>query len=245
MKRCWVLVVLTFLLCALDGLPAFAYRGPRAPRWAHEAFRRITAGEGRPGDLQTVQAWARELRGELPLSQRRWEAQVAPAIAAAQKRAAQERAAQEALTRLVGGTGTPADRELVGRWKNDLLSLDLSRTPVTDAGLELLKGLPRLQILDLDQTSVTDVGLAHLKESSPLQRLYLSGTKVTDAGLPHLKGLTQLRTLHLANTKVSDAGLTHLQGLTQLRYLSLANTQVSDAGVKELQQALPNCGVAH
>ena len=45
----------------------------------------------------------------------------------------------------------------------------------------------------LDGTQVTDAGLEHLKGLSRLQELYLDGTQVTDAGLEHLKGLSQLK----------------------------------------------------
>lgn len=72
----------------------------------------------------------------------------------------------------------------------------------TGAGLNHVRGLPRLRELDLGGTHVTDAGLEHLKGLRQLQWLAPRGTEVTDAGLEHLKGLRQLRTLDLSFTRV-------------------------------------------
>ena len=58
---------------------------------------------------------------------------------------------------------------------------------------------------------MSDAGLEHLKGLPRLQSLVLTGTKVSDAGLKHLKGLTQLRYLDLSGTKVTAAGVKRLQ----------------------------------
>ena len=96
----------------------------------------------------------------------------------------------------------------------------------------------------LNGTRVSDAGLEHLKGLTRLQELCLGGTKVSDAGLKHLKGLTQLKTLYLGQTAVGDTGLQYLKGLTQLKTLYLDQTKVSDAGVIDLQKALPNTYIA-
>ena len=46
-------------------------------------------------------------------------------------------------------------------------TLDLSHAPVTDAGLEHLKGLTQLQWLYLNQTKVMDAGVAELRKALP------------------------------------------------------------------------------
>lgn len=97
--------------------------------------------------------------------------------------------------------------------------------------------------VDLRKTKVTDAGLEHLTGLTKLQLLKLGSTKVTDAGLEHLRGLTNLQSLVLCGTKVTDAGLEHLKGLTKLQSLYLSRTKVTDAGVKKLQQALPKCKI--
>ncbi len=138
---------------------------------------------------------------------------------------------------------------------------------VTDAALEHLRRLPRLQGLRLSDREVTDTQLVHLHQLRELSELYLDGTKVTDAGLVHLRALTEIRVLDLSRcdiygpglvhlrqlgqlkslnlewTHVNDAELLHLHGLASLRELNLDSTEVSDVGVAQLAKALPNCEV--
>ena len=105
---------------------------------------------------------------------------------------------------------------------------------VTDAGLEPLKGLPRLRTLQLDNTQVTDAGLGHIEGLNQLRGLSLNLTMVTDAGLEHLKGLTKIEGLYLAGTEVTDAGLVSLKALPNLQVLDLNGTKVTDAGLSRL-----------
>jgi hypothetical protein len=122
---------------------------------------------------------------------------------------------------------------------NDLQYLDLRDAKATNAALNNLTGLVRLNSLDLNSTGVTDDNLEHLEESSQLRELNLGSTGITDDGLQHLKGLSHLQVLDLGETRVSDAGLEHLKALIQLQKLSLYKTKVSDAGlghVKGLSQ---------
>jgi len=135
-------------------------------------------------------------------------------------------------------------RELLGDdFFAGVAAVELNRTPVTDAELVSLQGMPQLQNASLGDTQVTDAGLVHLKGLTQLLMLSLDNTQITDAGLEHLNGLTELRLLYLHNTQITDAGLVYLKELTHLRWLSLANTHVTDKGVKELQRALPNCEI--
>ena len=57
---------------------------------------------------------------------------------------------------------------------------------MTDAGLEAIEPLARLDELHLTLTNVTDEGLLHLKSLPNLELLDLSSTKVTDVGLEQL-----------------------------------------------------------
>lgn len=117
----------------------------------------------------------------------------------------------------------------------NLLTLQISGTQVTDAGIMYLNGLPELDGLYMNRTAVTDNGLKSIASLSRLGGLGLGGTQVTDAGLVHLKSLTGLRDLRLNNTAVTNTGLEHLQGLVNLSNLVLDNTQVSDAGVARIK----------
>jgi hypothetical protein len=237
MKRCCVLVVLTFLLCALGGVTALASKGPcdTCRRGGRCQYRSCPGPSVRRDSSSSSPAPDTRSRYYSPVP-----------TAAEQDAARQDTARREALKRLVAGTGTSADRELVGRWKNErrgdsvITALHLYRVSATDAGLEHLQGLTQLQTLDLSHAPVTDAGLEHLKGLTQLRVLCLSGTRVTDAGLEHLKGLTQLQRLYLSRTRVTDAGLEYLKGLTQLQRLDLTWTRVTEAGVAELKKTLPN-----
>ena len=69
---------------------------------------------------------------------------------------------------------------------NDLHDLILAGTQVSDIGLEKLKRF-NLVSLDLTSTKVTDAGLVHLRGMTRLQELNLVGTQVTDAGVADLQ----------------------------------------------------------
>jgi Zn-dependent protease len=118
-------------------------------------------------------------------------------------------------------------------------SVDLSSTPVNDAGLRHLSGLKGLRLLWLQGTEVGNDGLKHLAGLKRLHLLYLSDTQITDAGLMHLEGLQKLQWLSLSRTGVTDAGLIHLRGLRSLQELHVEGTAVSAEGIADLKQALP------
>lgn len=114
--------------------------------------------------------------------------------------------------------------------------LDLSRTELTDSGLEQLAGMKQLAVLKLGQTGVHDAGLKHLAAMEKLVYLDLSSTNVTDAGLKHLSSLGQLAYLDLGFTKVTGTGLAHLEGLNQLVHLNLNRTDLEAKHLAGLRQ---------
>jgi internalin A len=127
-----------------------------------------------------------------------------------------------------------------------LTTLNLSHTHVASCGLSELAALKGLADLDLSHTRVTDAGLKQLARLETLTALNLSHTKVTDSGLSELAALPNFTFLGLAGTKVTDVGLKKLAALNNLKNLKnldLSQTGVTDAGVKELQKALPNCQI--
>jgi Leucine-rich repeat (LRR) protein len=67
-----------------------------------------------------------------------------------------------------------------------LISLDLRQTKITDAGLESLIGLKKLQTLNLYGTEITDAGLKHLAKIKSLKNVYLWQSKATKAGVKQL-----------------------------------------------------------
>jgi hypothetical protein len=116
-----------------------------------------------------------------------------------------------------------------------VVEVHLGRTPVTDAGLWHLHGLPHLRKLNLWHTEITDAGLKHVAKLVQLEELYLRDTNVTDEGLSFIQSLKQLQRLGLADTGVTDAGLAKLIELTELRGLFLSNTKITGAGLQHLR----------
>ena len=151
-----------------------------------------------------------------------------------------------------------------GSGEKSVIDVRLTCCNVTDAWLDRLKGLTRLQSLSLNGTNVTDAGLKRLEGMKSLQDLSLYDTLVTDAGLEYLKALPSLQVLNLRGTDpatnrpgspktysslglrrpdsgirqpgtvVTDAGLEHLQGLIGLQWLSLSASGVTDAGLRHI-----------
>jgi serine/threonine protein kinase len=126
-----------------------------------------------------------------------------------------------------------------------LQSLWLPETRITDAGLVHVRGLIRLQGINLVQTSISDRGLEQLHGLKDLEALYLDGTGVTDGGLGFLKEFKHLRDLGLRWTQVSDVGLDQLQrfGFKDLQTLHVTGTKVTEAGIQRFQTAFPRCQV--
>jgi hypothetical protein len=101
-----------------------------------------------------------------------------------------------------------------------------------------LKGLaemaPKIIELDLSRTSITDAGLEHLKKCAALKRLNLRNTQIGDAGLAHLSGLVSLEYLNVVNTKITDKGIPSLKGLKNLKRGYFYGTEVSDYPLVQL-----------
>jgi hypothetical protein len=74
-------------------------------------------------------------------------------------------------------------------------------------GLAHLKRLNDLESLYLGSTQITDVGVAQLIHLSKLKRLGLGQTRITDEGLEHLRRLKNLKSLSLRQTAVSEEAI--------------------------------------
>jgi len=120
------------------------------------------------------------------------------------------------------------------------VNLSLLGAKVTDDTLGTLAGLRRSLVwLNLTRTGVTDAGLQAVGQQTRLKRLHLARTGVGDAGLAHLKGLNGLTYLNLYGTNVTDAGLAHLAGMKDLKKLYVWQTKVTPEGAAKLKAALP------
>ncbi len=110
-------------------------------------------------------------------------------------------------------------------------TLDLSKSPVTDAGLVSVAGLSGVQTLDLSETQITDAGVSSLAKLTSLKVLRLNGTKLTDKGLGDLAALPDLQELHLERTATDNNGLSAISHLPSLSILDIQSTNVTDDGM--------------
>jgi hypothetical protein len=126
-----------------------------------------------------------------------------------------------------------------------LHGLGISKLPLlSDAALRYVAELKQLKTLYMGPTSVggcriTDAGLQCLGGLQRLEFLNLSGIPgITDAGLQSLAGLQQLQTLDLGGcAKITDAGLLSLAGLQLLEDLTVDDTAVTEGGEAAFRDA--------
>ncbi|HEU4455116.1 MAG TPA: c-type cytochrome domain-containing protein, partial [Longimicrobium sp.] len=115
-------------------------------------------------------------------------------------------------------------------------------------GAEQLRALlplaEQIATLDLSGSPVTDADLATVARLGHLTRLSLDGTEVGDAGLVHLASLRHLEYLNLYGTAVTDAGLEALETLTGLRSLYLWQTAATPPAAARLAERLPRLKVS-
>jgi uncharacterized membrane protein len=82
-----------------------------------------------------------------------------------------------------------------------VVDAELTRTKVTDAGMQMLGDFPNLRVLDLSHTAITSRGLASLKNLNKLESLNLTATNVDDQGIQLLSRKPGLRHLYFFETK--------------------------------------------
>jgi hypothetical protein len=114
-----------------------------------------------------------------------------------------------------------------------VLRLD-SAEGITDAGMDLLYPLTRLECLSIQYTQVGDTGLRVISHFTTLKELVLCHTKISDVGLRILASLRDLDYLALSDTAITDAGLNHLKAHSGMKSLWLDGTQVTDMGIAQL-----------
>jgi uncharacterized membrane protein len=85
-----------------------------------------------------------------------------------------------------------------------IVTLNLSKMPVTDDDLKLLSGFENLEVLNLNFTKLTGLGIANLKSCINLKSISLAGTKVTSESLLPLLTLQNLNSIYIWNTSITD-----------------------------------------
>lgn len=129
---------------------------------------------------------------------------------------------------------------------DDIDSLWLRKTDVTNDGLKHVARLTGLKLLDLDSTRLTDEGIKHLGTLKELRLFKFDGFSVVqegfgigDEGVAVLAKLPKLQVMIIRRSNVTDVGMIHLRNMPLLRELDVGGTKVSDRSLPLLSR-LPN-----
>lgn len=95
--------------------------------------------------------------------------------------------------------------------KNQIVTLNLNKMPVTDNDLKTIGQFANLRKLNLSFTDITGVTLQELSKLKELKILSLSGTKVKAADIQSLSGLNKLSHLIVWDVTLTAAELNSLQ----------------------------------
>lgn len=126
------------------------------------------------------------------------------------------------------------DEDLIDIEKyQNITTLILWDTEITDKSLERIVQLKGLKVLVLAGTYITDTAAKEIGSLHLLYRLDLSETAITDVTVKELKNIKTLRELDLSDTKVSSAGIEALKNL-HLAFLDISGTDVDDSIVEIL-----------
>ena len=124
------------------------------------------------------------------------------------------------------------------------VSFALRSSPTGDAEVAHLSAVAeQVYSLNLAGSQVSNEGLAVLAKLKNLGRLHLENSTVTDAGLIHIAELEQLEYLNLYGTGITDTGIAQLKGLKHLENLYLWKTNVSYDAAMELEKQIPGIKV--
>ena len=130
----------------------------------------------------------------------------------------------------------------------NLQALDLeSCDGIADSSCEVLAKMSALRGLSLKKTAfeknkVSDAGLEKLTALSKLERLDIAGNSVKNDGLKLLAHFPELREVDLSILAVDDNGLAHLPAVKKLEWLNVRYSEgfggviVTNAGVRSLGQ---------
>jgi uncharacterized membrane protein len=106
---------------------------------------------------------------------------------------------------------TPAVLAGLSGIKKQVVSLDLNKMPVNDAGLKTIAGFENLRTLNLNFTDVTGSGLKDLASLKYLRALSLAGTRLNAEAVKQVGQLKSLKKLALWDAGLSNAEIQDLQ----------------------------------
>lgn len=94
--------------------------------------------------------------------------------------------------------------------REQVVSIDVGNSNISDQDLKVVKDFPHLQKLHLQNNAISDAGVKQLAGLSYLESLNLSGTKITPQTLEELARLKALKKIFLYNTGIPE---THIASI--------------------------------
>lgn len=108
---------------------------------------------------------------------------------------------------------------------------------LTDAGMEQLSGMKKLEAFSFVGTRITGRAYAKFEGFDKLTKVSHRGSSIDDEGLKELcDHLPNLESLSLAHAKFTDAGAVHLAKLTKLKGFEIGTSNATPAALQHLQQ---------
>jgi uncharacterized membrane protein len=156
----------------------------------------------------------------------------------------------------------PTSLEELKAVKDQLVSLNLSKMPVTDNDLRVVSEFKNLERLNLNFTSIRGEGLRHLASMTRLKSIALSGTDITRENLEVVLSIPALRQVFIWNTGIREKERSDLQaehpGITFIyqlyeggETLALGKPQLVNEGVLrvgdklQLRHAMPGVTIRY
>ncbi len=126
--------------------------------------------------------------------------------------------------------------------RDQLVILNLSKMPVVDEDLDVIKTFVNLEHLNLNFSAIQGDGLAELASLKKLKSVSLSGTAIDANALAPLLELPELREVYVWSTKISSAQCDSLS--KRFPDVAIVNTQFNDDSILRLSPPiLQNEGV--
>jgi uncharacterized membrane protein len=94
---------------------------------------------------------------------------------------------------------------------NQIVSIDLANSEISDAHMEQIAGFPHLRTLHLENTNITDTGLQRLSKLKYLEYLNISNTAVTDNALKTLGSFPALKKVFFYQTNIPANSIVQYQ----------------------------------
>lgn len=128
---------------------------------------------------------------------------------------------------------TDADAIVLGKL-SELERLGVEGTKTYDEFFFALNA-PRLRILAVSKTAITDGGIEALANASPLEEIFANDTRITDRAIRSLASRRLLKQLNAIGTSTSDEAVTYLAECEALSALDLSRSRVTGRNLGSLQ----------